>query len=228
MDYSFNDLFCPPNSYAFPIPTPTFFWVPCVVDPTSKEFQPLFSYSEFVEKTTITANKAAERESGIFSFRKDEWTREEDLALFRHVVLHGPKAWSRISRDLNSRFHGNRSVRVGKHCRGRWYNHLDPSIKKEGWSTHEDIQLLQFQATLGNCWSLISKKMNGRNENSVKNRWNSLLKQARQVHKSADSEDQLAAKMLEDLLSRNEFGSEVDSYASEESSLRVEYDAIDK
>jgi hypothetical protein len=128
--------------YPFPIPAHNFYWVPCVVDPLSSKFQPLFSYSECVERLPV-ASRPCEAESSIFRFRKDEWTPDEDLALFRHIVLKGPKSWSRVSRDLNDRFHGGRNVRIGKHCRGRWLNHLDPSIKsnpylEDGWSEAED------------------------------------------------------------------------------------------
>lgn len=28
--------------------------------------------------------------------------------------------------------------RIGKQCRERWFNHLDPSIKKGEWSPEED------------------------------------------------------------------------------------------
>jgi hypothetical protein len=172
----------PFGPYPFPIPAHNFFWVPCVVDPVSMKFQPLFSYSEFVERPPAI-RRPQEAEPSIFSFRKDEWTQDEDLALFRHVVLKGPRSWSRVSRDLNDQFHGSRNVRIGKHCRGRWLNHLDPSIKsnpysEEGWSEAEDKQLLQLHKTIGNRWSSISKEMAGRNENSVKNRWNSLMRQA--------------------------------------------------
>lgn len=228
MDCNFNPFSIPLNASVFPIPTPTFIWVPCVVDPITQEFQPLYSYVEFSENISATLPRNQEREVGILSFRRDEWTRDEDLALFRHVVLQGPKAWSRIARELNLRFHGSRNVRVGKHCRGRWYNHLDPNIKsksysEESWSTAEDLQLLQLQASIGNSWSLISKKLVGRNENSVKNRWNSLLKQARLNFSQIDSDEVLAAMMLRDLTEKSvgvlsNDRPEVDSFGNSEDS----------
>lgn len=186
---------------------PAFYWVPCIVDPATNEFQPLYAFSEFSERNFPADAKRAE--AGLFSFRKDEWTREEDLVLYRHVMLHTPKAWSRIARELNVKFHGGRNIRIGKHCRGRWYNHLDPSIRSKchievDWSPEEDIQLLQLQASIGNAWSLISKQMIGRNENTVKNRWNSLLKQGRLTHRQAQTDKDLSAELLRSLVGARE------------------------
>jgi len=53
---------------------------------------------------------------------KGPWTPEEDETVIRLVEVHGTKKWSHIARQLNGR--------LGKQCRERWYNHLDPNINK--------------------------------------------------------------------------------------------------
>lgn len=35
--------------------------------------------------------------------------------------------------------------RIGKQCRERWSNHLDPSLMKGEWTKEEDIALIQAQ-----------------------------------------------------------------------------------
>jgi hypothetical protein len=65
--------------------------------------------------------------------------------------------------------------RVGKQCRERWLNHMDPDVKKTEWTPEEDKILVEGQALHGNKWSTISKLLTGRSENSVKNRWNSMI-----------------------------------------------------
>ena len=62
-----------------------------------------------------------------------------------------------------------------KQCRERWYNHLDPTIKRGNW-TYEEDTLINEQARLGNKWSKISSMLEGRTENAVKIRWKSLTR----------------------------------------------------
>ena len=52
--------------------------------------------------------------------------------------------------------------RTGKQCRERWFNHLDPQLKKEPWSEDEDRALLEAQSRLGNSWTKIATEMPGR------------------------------------------------------------------
>ena len=59
-------------------------------------------------------------------FPKRSWTEEEDEMLMRVVEKYGPNRWSFIARFIPNR--------MGKQCRERWYNHLDPSINKDKWS----------------------------------------------------------------------------------------------
>lgn len=104
------------------------------------------------------------------------WTENEDNILRKIVAIRGPKAWTRISNELNSLVHNGVEVRKRTNCRERWINHLNPGLKKGPWSAEEDRIIEEQYRVLGKKWSKIAKKMKGRTENSVKNRCLWLIK----------------------------------------------------
>ena len=66
----------------------------------------------------------------------------------------GVKKWSQIAAQLDGR--------LGKQCRERWYNHLDPTIRREPWDESEDRLIIDLQHRLGNKWAEMATEIPGR------------------------------------------------------------------
>ncbi|KAK1283305.1 Transcription factor MYB44 [Acorus calamus] len=146
------------------------------------------------------------QESRRATVARGPWTPEEDKELCRLVAAHGPKDWAWISEHFTGR--------SSKSCRLRWVNQKSPKIMHGSFTPGEDRIIVQEQARYGNKWAKIAKRLPGRTDNMVKNRWNCTLRN--RVGNSAASGDD------DDLNSDGNATSKLDSEARLESELNIE------
>jgi hypothetical protein len=96
---------------------------------------------------------------------KGSFTEEEDRIIIDYVEQNGPHNWPGVAEIL-----ANRSP---KQCRERWVNHLDPAVVSAPWTREEDMTIFDHVQRMGCKWSFLSKVLDGRTDNAIKNRWNS-------------------------------------------------------
>jgi len=99
---------------------------------------------------------------------KGPWTPEEDQKLIAWVKREGPTKWAQAANFIKGR--------SGKQCRERWFNNLNPGVKKGNWSKEEDELIFELYQKYGSSWSKIAKYIPGRTENAIKNRFYSTLR----------------------------------------------------
>lgn len=76
------------------------------------------------------------------------WKNTEDEILKAAVMKYGLNQWARISSLLTRK--------SAKQCKARWYEWLDPAIKKTEWTREEDEKLLHLAKLMPTQWRTIA------------------------------------------------------------------------
>lgn len=142
---------------------------------TASTLNPNFNKRLYVvaanNNNTKKQKKKAARKHPI---KKGRWSPDEDVKLLNLVKLQQKKnkviSWDEVEEAFKTR--------SKKQCRERWLSQLDPTLKKTDWSKSEDELLLELSVQLNKKWAEIARRIPGRTENMVKNRWHALRRQA--------------------------------------------------
>ena len=115
---------------------------------------------------------AEETPAGQSEWVKGPWRKIEDDLLSAAVKHLGPKRWTEIARYVPGR--------IGKQCRERWHNYLDPNVKLGNWCLEEELTLERGVSELGHLWSAIARRLPGRTDAMCKNRWHCIAQSRKQ------------------------------------------------
>ncbi|XP_072035693.1 cell division cycle 5-like protein [Amphiura filiformis] len=108
------------------------------------------------------------------------WRNTEDEILKAAVMKYGKNQWSRIASLLHRK--------SAKQCKARWFEWLDPSIKKTEWSREEDEKLLHLAKLMPTQWRTIAPIV-GRTAAQCLERYEILLDQAQKKETDGETTD---------------------------------------
>ena len=107
------------------------------------------------------------------------WRNTEDEIMKAAVMKYGKNQWSRIASLLHRK--------SAKQCKARWFEWLDPSIKKTEWSKEEDEKLLHLAKLMPTQWRTIAPIV-GRTSAQCLERYEYLLDQAQKKEEGGGDE----------------------------------------
>ncbi len=105
----------------------------------------------------------------IVMLRGGVWKNSEDEVLKAGVMKYGKMQWARVASLL--------ARKSAKQCKARWYEWLDPSIKKTDWTQEEEEKLLHLAKLMPNQWRTIAPIV-GRTASQCLEHYERLLDQA--------------------------------------------------
>ena len=109
------------------------------------------------------------------------WKNSEDEVLKAGVMKYGKSSWARVASLLNRK--------SAAQCKARWYEWLDPSIKKTDWSREEEEKLLHLAKLMPNQWRTIAPVV-GRTAAQCMEQYEKLLDKAANLTSSSSGADE--------------------------------------
>jgi hypothetical protein len=98
------------------------------------------------------------------------WTQDDDVRLLAGIHRHGLGDWKRIAQFVGH----NKS---SSQCSQRWSRAINPSLRKEQWTVHEDEDLWELVKRIGqHSWAKVAQHMKSRSDVQCRYRFEQLKK----------------------------------------------------
>lgn len=107
-------------------------------------------------------------DSNSSKLKRKYFSEKEDELLIDAILKYKKESWNDIAKFVPGR--------SPKQCRDRWSNYLKPSLIFDPWENSDDQLLVSLVNKYGTHWSKMKNFFPNRSSNSIKNRWNFLLK----------------------------------------------------
>jgi len=127
------------------------------------------------------------------------WSPKEDQALQEATKKYKGECWNLVAKYVQEISGSQKLLKSAKQCRERWNNQLNPNVELSPLTNTEVRKVFELHAKFGNSWSKISKRMQGRTDNTVKNYFLCRLRRLARNIKRRDVE-QTSPENEEDLL----------------------------
>ena len=126
--------------------------------------------------------------------KNNNWLETEDK-----IVLQFPgEKWAKVANIINETCHKGKKVRNGRSVKQRWFNHLNPELKKGPWTLNEDIKLIKLYLKFGKAWHNYTEEVKNRSRSSIISRVSSLESSARSKVTVEEDETSLFSALLKD------------------------------
>jgi hypothetical protein len=101
---------------------------------------------------------------------RQPFTRWEDELILQALGDNKAPNWNEVASLVPGR--------TSRQCRERFQHYLSPGLAQSAWTPAEDELIKKLYADHGPNWARIAERFGGtRTNNSIKNRWNSRLRQ---------------------------------------------------
>ena len=123
------------------------------------------------------------------------WNSETEDFLRNVVTLGAVRDWAKVAALMRTQFPTYEWTDTD--CKGRWEEILNAPDSKKPWVEQEELDMLVAHKLCNNKWSSVAGLLNGRSNNSIKNRFYSIFRKVKNKIKRLETGFNSRIELLE-------------------------------